>query len=345
MLENKNILVTGGCGYIGSHVCRQLSEAGANVTVIDNLSTGFADALINNERLIEGDVGDETLLNTVMGARKFDVVMHFAAALLVEESVAKPIKYYQNNVENSLHLLRAVAKHDIDKLIFSSTAAVYGEGVAMPVSEDALCKPNNPYGWSKLMIEQMIRDVAAVNDLRFVILRYFNVAGADPELRMGLRSRNATHLVKLASEVATGQREKLFLFGDDYPTPDGTCLRDYIHVEDLASAHLSAARYLDQNGESATMNCGYGIGYSVKEVIDTYKRVNDIEFPAEVAARRAGDVSQLIANVEQIRSRLDWQPRFDDLDLIVKHAFEWEQLQKKIKSVKSSSIESHTKAA
>lgn len=325
-LSQKNILVTGGCGYIGSHVCRQLSEVGANVTVVDNLSTGFADALINNETLIKGDVGDRKLLDQVMSSAKFDAIIHFAASLIVEESVSDPLKYYENNVANSLVLLKAAAHHKLTRFIFSSTAAVYGDDAVVPVKEADKCWPASPYGWSKLMIERMIQDIAPVSSINYGILRYFNVAGGDPEGRMGLRSPNATHLIKLAAEAAVGKRSKLTIFGDDYKTRDGTCVRDYIHVEDLASAHLSTLTYLLNGGTSQILNCGYGDGFTVKEVIDAFKSANGINFTVEQGARRPGDVGEVIADVSKIQSTLDWVPKYQSINQIVQDAYNWEQI-------------------
>jgi UDP-glucose 4-epimerase len=324
VLKNRNILVTGGCGYIGGHVTRQLSEAGANVTVIDNLSTGFSDTLIHGERLIESDISDMEVLNKTFSEQKFDAIIHFAASLIVEESVSDPFKYYDNNVRKSLGLIQSASQHGVKNIVFSSTAAVYGEKAKSPTSEDFHCEPANPYGSSKYMIEQIIKDFHKAHGLEHLILRYFNVAGSDSKMRMGLRSPNATHLIKIACEAATNKRDKITVFGDDYETPDGTCVRDYIHVEDLASAHLSSLRYLLSGGKSTTLNCGYGKGYSVKEVLDTFQEANDITLKIEQGPRRAGDVKELVADIRKISKTLDWVPKYDNLETIVKDAYNWE---------------------
>jgi UDP-glucose 4-epimerase len=323
-LKNSTILVTGGCGYIGSHITRQLSESGAEVIVIDNLSTGFSDSLINNEKLVVADIDNLTALDQLFSDHKFDAIIHLAASLIVEESVADPFKYYDNNVRKSLGLIQRAKEHGVKHLVFSSTAAVYGESQHSPVSEDSPKKPANPYGNSKLMIEQIIKDFHKAHGLEYVILRYFNVAGSDPQKRIGLRSPNATHLIKIACETATGKREKITIFGNDYPTNDGTCIRDYIHVEDLAAAHLSAIDYLLNEGDSVVLNCGYGKGYSVKQVLDTFQKANHINLNISQGPRRPGDTSELIADVSCIHQTLDWDPKYDNLETIVKDAYEWE---------------------
>ena len=319
------VLVTGACGYIGSHVARMLSEQGYKVVVIDNLSTGFKDALIHGETLYQGDVGDTALQERVFTENKIAAMLHFAAAIRVEESVADPVKYYTNNTVNTLRLLNAAVKYQVPRVIFSSTAATYGQPRTVPVDETAATIPESPYGWSKLMSEQMLRDIAAAHGIKNVILRYFNVAGADPLGRLGQRTPEASHLIKVACEVAVGKRQQMQVYGTDYATPDGTCVRDYIHVEDLANAHLLALEHLLGGGESSLLNCGYGHGSSVREVIAAVKKVSGKDFKVVDAARRAGDVASIVANADKIRQTLHWKPRFDDLETIVKHAFEWEK--------------------
>lgn len=320
-----NVLVTGACGYIGSHVARMLSEKDFQVIVIDNLSTGFRDALVHNEIFYQGDVGDTVLLKQIFSKHKIAAIIHFAAAIRVDESVAQPEKYYSNNTVNTLRLVTTAAELGVKNIIFSSTAAAYGQPRVVPVDENAPTSPESPYGWSKLMSEQMLRDMSAAHGLRHVILRYFNVAGADPELRMGQRTPEASHLIKVACEVAVGKRERLKVFGTDYPTPDGTCVRDYIHVEDLASAHILALEHLLRGGDSQLLNCGYGHGSSVLDVVAAVKRVSGKDFPVDLAPRRPGDVASIVADAGKIRRLLAWQPRFDHLDTIVKHAYEWER--------------------
>jgi UDP-glucose 4-epimerase len=319
------VLVTGACGYIGSHVARMLSEQGYKVVVIDNLSTGFKDALIHGETLYQGDVGDAALQERVFTENKIAAILHFAAAIRVEESVADPVKYYSNNTVNTLRLLNAAVKYQVPRVIFSSTAATYGQPRKVPVDETAATIPESPYGWSKLMSEQMLRDIAAAHGIKNVILRYFNVAGADPLGRLGQRTPEASHLIKVACEVAVGKRQQMQVYGTDYATPDGTCVRDYIHVEDLANAHLLALEHLLGGGESSLLNCGYGHGSSVREVIAAVKKVSGKDFKVLDAPRRAGDVASIVANADKIRQTLHWKPRFDDLETIVKHAFEWEK--------------------
>lgn len=323
-MATQTILVTGGCGYIGSHVVRQLHTQGFKVVVLDNLSTGFRQALLNNEKLYVADVGDEAALTKVFTEQKIDAVMHFAAALIVPESVENPVKYYSNNTFNTLKLLTAVSKHHVPALIFSSTAATYGQQKKMPVYEDGPTGPESPYGASKLMSERMLTDIAAACGLKYAILRYFNVAGAEPEGRLGQRTPDATHLIKVAVETATGKRSSMSIFGTDYPTRDGTCIRDYIHVEDLASAHLLALNYLLSGGASDIFNCGYGFGSTVSEVINTVKKISGVDFKVNRVARRPGDVAEVVAGAEKVRKILGWQPKFDSLETIVKHAYKWE---------------------
>jgi len=318
------ILVTGGAGYIGSHVVRQLGEAGERVVILDNLSTGFADAVLFGE-FVEGDTGDKALVSKVLADHNIDTVMHFAAHTIVPESVSDPLKYYGNNTCSTRSLLECCANADVKNFIFSSTAAVYGIPEGDIATEDSPLAPINPYGTSKLMSEHMLRDLSAASDMRHVALRYFNVAGSDPGGRIGQSTKNATLLIKVAAEVAVGKRDQLMIFGTDYPTPDGTGIRDYIHVDDLASAHISALDYLRKGGESITLNCGYGHGYSVREVVDAVNRVHGKPIKALEQPRRAGDPPGLVARVSKIHEVLDWQPQHDDLDFIVKTSLEWEK--------------------
>jgi UDP-glucose 4-epimerase len=318
------ILVTGGCGYIGSHVVRQLAEAGHQVMVYDNLSTGFRDALINSEQLIQADLADHDTLQEAFRQHRFATVLHFAAAIVAPESVGQPLKYYGNNSCNTLSLLEACIRFGVQRFIFSSTAAVYGFPEGGSASEESQLSPINPYGTSKLISEWMLRDVAAAHGLQYVALRYFNVAGADPQARMGQRTPEATHLIKVACQAALGQRNQVAIYGTDYPTPDGTGIRDYIHIEDLAAAHLSALQYLRQGGASTAMNVGYGRGSSVREVLAMVKQVSGVDFQVVDAARRPGDPACLIAQAEKIGRLTGWQPRYADLRQIVEDAWRWE---------------------
>ncbi len=319
-----NILVTGGAGYIGSHVVRQLGEAGHRVVVLDNLSKGFRQAVLYGE-LVEGDTGDAALVSRVLADHDIEAVMHFAAFTIVPESVSDPLKYYGNNTCNTRSLLECCQRHGVRHFIFSSTAAVYGIPQTIPVTEDAPLAPINPYGGSKLMSEAMLRDLCAAGDMTHVALRYFNVAGSDPEGRIGQSTPEATLLIKVACEAAVGKRPGVSVFGTDYPTADGTGIRDYIHVEDLADAHLKALDYLHRGGESVTLNCGYGHGFSVREVLDAVARANDAPIDAREEPRRAGDPPALVADASRIRERLGWTPRFDDLDVIVRTSLAWER--------------------
>ena len=324
MAEAKPILVTGGAGYIGSHVVRQLGEAGYDVVVLDNLSTGFADAVPHGD-LVIGDTGDRELISRLLQQYEVESVMHFAAHTIVPESVADPLKYYDNNTGSTRNLLSCCQRHGIKHFIFSSTAAVYGVPEETEITEDTPVSPINPYGLSKLMSEWMLRDLATASDLRYITLRYFNVAGSDPAGRIGQSTRNATLLVKVACEAAVGKRDHIAIFGTDYPTPDGTGVRDYIHVEDLASAHLKALDYLDGGGESQVLNVGYGHGYSVREVLEMVEQVAGLKLDIREEPRRAGDPPALIATADRIREVLGWQPKFDDLKKIVESSLNWER--------------------
>jgi len=326
------VLVTGGAGYIGSHMVYQLVDAGEDIVVLDNLSAGFRWAVPDSVAFYVGDSGDGKLLGQIIAKHQIDAIIHFAASVVVPDSVANPLGYYRNNTVNSRTLIEAAVKGGVKNFIFSSTAAVYGNPQTIPVGEDAPTLPISPYGASKLMTEMMLRDVSQAHPLRHTILRYFNVAGADPKLRTGQSTPTATHLIKVAVQAACGLRDKMQVFGTDYPTPDGTCIRDYIHVSDLVRAHSDALRYLRGGGASLTLNCGYGRGFSVLEVIDAVKRIANVDFPVEHAPRRAGDPAQIIADGTRARRALGWQPRFDDLAMIVAHALEWEQKLKQHKA-------------
>lgn len=321
---SKTILVTGGAGYIGSHVVRQLGEAGERVVIIDNLSTGFRDSVLHGD-LVMGDTGDRALVAGVLKDYDVSSVLHFAAHTIVPESVANPLKYYGNNTCSTRNLLECCRDAGVKHFIFSSTAAVYGVPESGLASEDTPNAPINPYGTSKLMSEWMLRDLAAATDLKYVALRYFNVAGSDPGGRIGQSTRDATLLIKVACEAAVGKRESVSIFGTDYPTPDGTGIRDYIHVEDLAGAHLSALDYLRKGGTSTTLNCGYGHGYSVREVLDTVQRVAGKNLTINEIPRRAGDPPMLVADCSRIKKSLGWQAKYDDLGLIVKTSLDWER--------------------
>jgi UDP-glucose 4-epimerase len=318
------IFVTGGAGYIGSHIVKMLGGEGHDILVYDNLSTGHEWAVLAGS-LVTGDLADHTLLDRTVKAFRPDAVIHFAASIQVEESVRKPLMYYRNNVANTLNLLDAMTAHDVPYLVYSSTAATYGIPEKMPVAETAPLNPINPYGASKMMIERVLADLAHGQNFRYVALRYFNVAGADPDGRIGQAYKEATHLITRALKTAKGQFEKLLIYGTDYPTPDGTCIRDYIHVNDLARAHVLALDYLRKGQPGIQMNCGYGHGFSVREVVEAARRVTGIDFKVEEAPRRAGDPPALIADSTLLRTRTGWEPRHDDLDFIVKTAWEWEK--------------------
>jgi UDP-glucose 4-epimerase len=319
------VLVTGGAGYIGSHMVLALLDAGEQVVVLDNLSTGFDWALPPEATLVVGDMGDEALVGRVIGEHGVKAIAHFAAKIVVPESVADPLGYYLNNTVKSRALIEAAVRGGVEHFIFSSTAAVYGDVDTKPVGEDRPLNPVSPYGRSKLMTEWMLADAAAAHGLRYVVLRYFNVAGADPRGRSGQSTANATHLIKVAAQTALGQRERIDIYGTDYPTPDGSCLRDYIQVSDLAAAHLDALTHLRGGGESLTLNCGYGTGYSVLEVVDVVKRVSGVDFEVRLSPRRAGDPAAIVAKADRIRERLGWRPRYDDLATIVDQALRWEK--------------------
>lgn len=318
------VLVTGGAGYIGSHVVRQLGEAGYDVVVYDNLSTGHAWAVTHGE-LVVGDLADTETLNALFEQHRFSAVLHFAAHIVVPESVTDPLKYYSNNTRNTLNLLGVMNRHGVSRIVFSSTAAVYGMPDQTVLTEDLPLAPINPYGASKMMSERMIMDLANAGDLTYVILRYFNVAGADPQTRLGQATPEATHLIKVACECATGARDGMQIFGTDYDTRDGTCVRDYIHVEDLASAHVRALEYMNEGGDSQVLNCGYGRGFTVREVIDVVQRLSGVAFRVSETGRREGDPEALMADNSRIRRTLDWQPAYDDLDTIVQTALDWER--------------------
>jgi UDP-glucose 4-epimerase len=319
------VLVTGGAGYIGSHTVHALVDAGERVVVLDNLSTGFATGLPAPMLPIVGDVGDQALVAELIEDHEVEAIIHFAGSTLVPDSMKNPLGYYGNNTANSRALIEAAVKGGVRHFIFSSTAAVYGNPARVPVAEDDPTLPLSPYGWSKLMTEVMLRDAGAAHDLTHVALRYFNVAGADPQMRTGLSTPGATHLIKVAVEAALGRRTRIDVYGTDYPTPDGTCVRDFIHVSDLARAHVSALAYLRDGGASTTLNCGYGRGYSVREVLDAVRRTVGHPFAVNFTARRPGDIVVSVAAANRIRELLNWVPELDDLDAIVRHALAWER--------------------
>ena len=320
------VLVTGGAGYIGSHTSRHLLSAGYEILVLDNLYSGHRWAVPEQALFIEGDAGDPKLVNQIFNDYSIDAIVHFAGHIVVPESVAEPLKYYENNCAVTQTLAGLAVAHGIKHMIFSSSAAVYGEPKELPVTESTLTKPISPYGRTKLISEWLLEDVSRANDqFNYVALRYFNVAGAALDGTIGQSTPAATHLIKVASELAVGKREQVSLFGTDYPTPDGTCIRDYIHIEDLAAAHVSALRYLQEDGASDVFNCGYGQGFSVKEVLDCVANIVNENLNIKQVERRAGDPAELIANNEKILATLDWQPQYNDIELICQTALDWER--------------------
>ena len=320
-----SVLVTGGAGYIGSHMVLELIEAGEEVVVVDNLSTGFRWAVAEQAHFVQGDAGDMNLLAKTISTHKVDAIIHFAGSIVVPESIEDPLGYYHNNTIKSHALIEAAVKADVKHFIFSSTAAVYGMPDTNPVYENAPLNPISPYGSSKMMTEIMLQDTSNAHDLRFVALRYFNVAGADPAGRTGQSTPHATHLIKVTSQAALGDRDCLQVFGTDYDTTDGTCIRDYIHVSDLVTAHLRALEHLRSKGQNKILNCGYGKGYSVLEVVEAVKKAAGVDFKVELSDRRPGDPAALIAGADRIRSELHWEPRLDDLNTIVQQAYAWEK--------------------
>lgn len=320
-----SVLITGGAGYIGSHAVLALLDRGEGVIVLDDLSSGFDWAVMAPAKLVVGDVGDQALVGSLIAEHRVTEVIHFAARILVQESVGDPLRYYLGNTVKTRALFETCVKAGVTRIIFSSTAAVYGEPGVDIISEDQPTAPINPYGRSKLMSEWMLADVARAHGLSYVVLRYFNVAGADPAGRAGETRRVATHLVKVASEAASGVRPQVEIFGTDYATRDGSCIRDYVHVSDLADAHVAALDHLRGSGANLTLNCGYGRGFSVKEVVEVVQRVSGVNFPVKLSGRRAGDPACLIAQASNIRAELGWKPRWDVLETIVAHALEWEK--------------------
>jgi len=320
-----SVLVTGGAGYIGSQMVRDLVDRGEKVVVLDDLSTGFEWAVAPHAELVIGDVGDRVLLDRVMRSRNVDAVMHFAGSIVVPDSVADPLGYYLNNTVKSRELIAAAVSNGVEKFIFSSTSAVYGIPETVPVTEETPLNPLSPYGASKAMTERMLADAGVAYGLRSVVLRYFNVVGADPAGRIGQSTRGATHILKVAIEAATGQRDHVAVYGTDYDTPDGTCIRDFVHVADLTRAHLLALDHLRDNGANQVLNCGYGRGYSVLELLDAVQRVSGAVLDIRPRDRRPGDVPVMIAAAERIKQVFAWAPRLDDIDVMVGHSLAWEQ--------------------
>lgn len=318
------VLIVGGAGYIGSHMVKMLHLAGHDVVTLDNLSNGYSDAVLYGE-FIEGDIADRQLLDQLFSKYQFDGVMHFASYIQVGESVEKPAMYYENNVSNTLTLLSAMTDADIKCFIFSSTAAIFGEPEYVPIDEQHTKQPINPYGHSKLMVEQILRDLDHAHGLKSVCLRYFNAAGADSDGELGERHIPETHLVPLVLQAASGRRDNISIFGTDYDTPDGTCVRDYIHIEDLCSAHLLALEYLVSGGDSRVYNMGNGQGYSIRDVIDTVKKVTGSDFKVVEAPRRDGDPARLVADSKLLQNELGWEPKYPDLETIIQHAWNWEK--------------------
>ncbi len=325
MIKRPILLVTGGCGYIGSHVCFQLSEAGYEIVVVDNLSTGVPEALLHGETLIQGDFGDRDLMKSIFHQYEIEAVFHFAASIVVEESVANPFHYYENNSLKFFNLLSECDSAGIRYFVLSSTAAVYGPSDSMQaLNETDTLNPSSPYGRSKLFDEWLLEDVARVNQIRYVILRYFNVAGASDNAKLGQRGKG-THLIKAVCEAALGRKEQLTIFGTDYKTADGTCIRDYIHVEDLAKAHLDSLNYLSKGGENTTLNCGYNRGYSVWDIIKNFEMIMNTKLPVITGPRRPGDTPYVVADCRRIWHTLQWQAHYNDLNKILRSAFEWEK--------------------
>lgn len=319
------VLIVGGAGYIGSHMVIELVDNGEDVVIVDNLMTGLERLVPPRAQFYKGDFGDRALLDEIFAAHKIESILHFAGSIVVPDSVKDPLGYYHNNTVKSHGLLQAAIRHGVENFIFSSTAAVYGVPGVNPIPENAPLQPISPYGASKMMTERMLADVAAATSLRYCVLRYFNVAGADAAGRSGQATPRATHLIKVASECVIGKRPYLEVYGTDYPTPDGTCIRDYIHVTDLARAHWHGLQHLRSGGENLTVNCGYGRGYSVLEVIETVKRVSGVNFETRISGRRDGDPAELVGASDLIRQLLPWRPQFEDLELIVEHALNWER--------------------
>ncbi|MGK0297666.1 MAG: UDP-glucose 4-epimerase [Gammaproteobacteria bacterium] len=325
-MKIQSVLVTGGAGYIGSHVALALLESGYKVVIVDDLSTGHVKLVPDNCKFIEGNIGDKGLMSEVLKKHAIEAVLHFAGSIVVEESVSDPLKYYRNNTGVSCSLLQSCIDENIHRFIFSSTAAVYGNPENIPVSETSPIAPINPYGASKAITERVLSDVSAASDLKYVALRYFNVSGADPQQRTGQLTKNATHLIKVACETALGKRKEITVYGDDYDTPDGTCIRDYIHVSDLASAHVKALQYLESNQECLTLNCGYGMGYSVRQVLDTLQEITGEPLNIKQGQRRPGDASELVADNSRLVSLLKWKPQYQELKKIITDAYVWEKL-------------------
>ncbi|MFQ5626562.1 MAG: UDP-glucose 4-epimerase GalE [Methyloligellaceae bacterium] len=319
-----SVLVTGGAGYIGSHMVHELCDAGQRLVVLDNLSTGHRWAVPDDAPFVTGDAGDPTCVKSAIREYGVTAIIHFAGSIVVPDSVSDPLGYYHNNTVKSRALLACAVECGVKHFIFSSTAAVYGMPETSPINEDTALAPISPYGSSKMMTEMMLRDTAAAHDFNYVALRYFNVAGADPKGRCGQSTENATHLIKVAAQTALGQRPCLEVYGADYPTRDGTCIRDYIHVSDLARAHSAALAYLRDGGTSQVLNCGYGRGFSVLEVVDAVKKVSNNDFEVRMTDRRPGDPADLVADATRLPKLLGWKPEHDDLETIVTHAHAWE---------------------
>ena len=322
-MKNK-ILVVGGAGYIGSHMVKDLLDTGYDVITLDDLSTGHRELLPGGD-FVEGNLGDTVLLDELFSTHKISAVMHFAAFSLVSESVEKPLKYYRNNMAATTELLSSMIRHNIKRFIFSSTAAVYGEPLELPITESHICNPTNPYGASKIAVERMLQDCDSAYGLKYISLRYFNASGADESGQIGERHTNETHLIPLTLKVATGELENIKIFGTNYPTPDGTCIRDYIHVSDLTQAHLLALKALMAGGESAVYNLGNSRGHSVKEVVELARKLTGRPIPALEADKRPGDPATLIASSDKIKKELDWKPKYEELETIIKTAWVWHQ--------------------